>query len=80
MACGDRQRPLSAADVEAQLYAAPDVAAVFLECPHREIGGEHTPWSEILKIRELCDAQVGFISSLPNLMLSFIICSFCFTA
>ena len=51
---GDRQRPFSAAD----LQAIPDrLAAVGLELPMREIGGQAPSWEELAAIKDHCRAR-----------------------
>jgi threonine aldolase len=34
-----------------------DVSTILLELPHRELGGKLTPWSDILKLQQLCQQQ-----------------------
>jgi len=56
--CGDGTKPLAAGDVAQALAGSPSPpCAVILEMPHREIGGECTPWAEVLALRALCDAH-----------------------
>ena len=58
---GAKDRPLVSADLDVALNAAMDLAsgpaALILEVPQREIGGETTPWTEIKKLRQLCSEQ-----------------------
>lgn len=52
---GEPDRPLRAADVDAVLDET--VVAVVVECPHRELGGKATSYSDLVAIRELCDKK-----------------------
>jgi threonine aldolase len=58
---GERGRPMQGGDLQDALNAAMDLgnrpAALILEVPHREIGGEATPWEEVRELRRLCDEQ-----------------------
>ena len=40
-----------------KLHPTITVSALFLECPHREIGGKCTPFEDILKLSEYCRAN-----------------------
>ena len=33
------------------------ITSLILELPHRELGGKLTPWSDVKKIRQLCDKE-----------------------
>lgn len=54
LAIGDRHRPWSAADIT----AIPDrLAAVGMEIPMREIGGQLSSWDELQAIKDHCKAE-----------------------
>jgi threonine aldolase len=48
------QRPLSYEDVSVLLNASPPPAALFIELPHREIGGKCPSWSDLEQISADC--------------------------
>lgn len=62
-ASGDKIKPLTSRDIELNLDAATDAAfgsapaAVILEVPHRELGGDMTPLEEIRDMSKLCSQQ-----------------------
>jgi threonine aldolase len=48
------QKPLLYSQVSSFLDLSPTPAILILECPHREIGGKCTPYSDLLLISEHC--------------------------